>query len=83
MGFRLAESRAPAACLLSQLPGVGLALLSLLRCPRSRGVTTGARVAVPWVGRRPEQQALPWQLQLSPPVRRTQASFSDLSLTLL
>lgn len=62
MGCRLAESRAPAACLLSQLPGVGLALCSLLLCPRSRGVATGAGVALPSVGRRPEQHALPGSL---------------------
>lgn len=38
-------------------------------------------MALPSVGRRPEQHALPWQQLLSPPVRLTQASFSDLSLT--
>lgn len=74
MGCRLAESRTPAACLLSQLPGIGLAPRSFLRCPRSRGVATRAGVALPSVGRRPELHALPWQAPLSPPVRCTQAS---------
>lgn len=36
----------PAACLLSQLLGAGLALRSLLRCPRLLGVATAASAAL-------------------------------------
>lgn len=46
-------ARAPAACLLSQLPVAGLAPRSLLRCPRLRGVANAAYAAlVGWEGSR-------------------------------
>lgn len=76
-------ARAPAACLLSQLPVAGLAPRSLLRCPRLRGVANAAYAAlVGWEGsRRTRCAALRLPPPLSPPVSRSQACFSILSLT--